>query len=197
LWQTIERDLKEVLDPHYYRKKYQNMSEHNAKLRRENKINANTYIDERTGKMSLKIPLIKPSYGMEKKMTRKTAKVNYECKKFLFKNYFSFIVDAIKEFLGHISKIMQDAKIEGYIDKMKTENNIPIEKHINTHFKEIKQAEEILKNLQSNKINKNTENEVKEVKNTVMTQNEEIIKTIQNIRAALIKDIVDRKPTEK
>lgn len=88
MWQTIERDLKEVLDPHYYRKKYENMSELNAKLRRENKINANTYVDEKTGRISLKIPLIKPNYGFEKKMTRKTAKVNYECNKFIFKNIF-------------------------------------------------------------------------------------------------------------
>ena len=64
------------------------MSELNAKLRRENKINANTYVDEKTGRISLKIPLIKPNYGFEKKMTRKAAKVNYECNKFIFKNIF-------------------------------------------------------------------------------------------------------------
>jgi hypothetical protein len=87
LWQTIERDLKEVLDPHYYSKKYQRMRDHNARLRSENKINANTYKDERTGKMSLIIPLIKPNYALEKKkMTRKTAKVNYECKLFFLLN---------------------------------------------------------------------------------------------------------------
>jgi hypothetical protein len=119
-------------------------------------------------------------------------------------NYFSYltlnyliIVDSIKEFLGHISKLIQEKKIEGYVDKMINETSIPIEKHLNTHFKEIKLAEDILKNLQSNKLNKNTENELKEVKTSVMSQNEDIIKTIQMIRANLVKDISDKKTIEK
>ena len=65
---------------------------------------------------------------------------------------------------------------------------------MNLHFREMKLAEEVLKTLQSNKINKNnTESELRETKATVTSQNEDIIKSISVIRASLIKDILDKK----
>ncbi len=86
-----------------------------------------------------------------------------------------------------------DKKLESYIDTVRHQSDdIQVDKHFNAYFKEMKAAEEILKNIQSMNL-KSTDLELRETKNNAVIQNDEILKTIQNVRNILLKDLTEKK----
>jgi hypothetical protein len=89
--------------------------------------------------------------------------------------------------------MVQDKRVESYIDVVKNSNEeINIPKHLSTHFKEMKLAEDLLKNLQSIKFNKNSDWEIRETKLNANLQNEDIMKNIKSIQNNLIKDFFEK-----
>ncbi len=72
---------------------------------------------------------------------------------------------------------------------MKDETSVQIDKHIASHFKEIKLAEEVLKSLPAAKLNKNIDQEIKDIKADVFKLNEGIANDILTRKTNLINAI--------
>lgn len=183
--------MKEVLDPRYYTKKYFRMREQNNKGKTLNDSISGSVINtlstsQYSSKQALKVPIPK-NVAEKKKVSRKINRVsNYECILLLI------LVEPIKEFIGHINKVLNDKRIENFIDKAYNEPVTSNEKNIQNHFREIRIAEDILKTIQSNKINRNTESELKDVKAIVIKDNDDILKSITQVRTNLIRDILNK-----
>jgi hypothetical protein len=99
------------------------------------------------------------------------------------------LVDHVKEFIGAISRCTSERKVEDYIDSVKNETSVQIDKHMASHFKDIKYAEDVLKSLPRAKLNKNIDQEIKDIKVDVFKLNETIANDILIRKTNLINAI--------
>ncbi len=99
------------------------------------------------------------------------------------------LVDHIREFVTAISRCTSERKVEDYIDTVKNETSVHIDRHMATHFKDIKYAEDVLKSFPGAKLNKNIDQEIKDIKVDVFKLNETIANDILTRKTNLINAI--------
>ena len=89
LWNNIENDLNEVLDPHFHKKKYEKMTILNKKVKPVESVisqvlsfkdSPQNLVKKYSSKLSMKNMPIKPIVSIDrKKLTRRTTKNANEC----------------------------------------------------------------------------------------------------------------------
>lgn len=98
----------------------------------------------------------------------------------------------LKDCMNGILHSIREDNITKYIEDVKSHSGMPIERQIQRYFPDIKKTEDVLKNIYTLKLNKNTDSDVKETKNTVTNQNELVIKYIKDAKDELLKTITEK-----
>jgi hypothetical protein len=86
---------------------------------------------------------------------------------------------------------INNENIETYINDVKNNTNLPIEKQFKKYFYSLKLAEDIIINYQSNKLNKYTNNEIKYTQDRVNEHHKKMLEYIRQTKAELIKNLLE------
>jgi len=206
----IEHDLEEVLDDHYYRKKYkEKIDEKILKLEKEKEKEREN--NENSVQNKSQQPLISKEV-IEKKST--TVRPNFvEQPSISDKPYLKHKsknnknkdtkkgrklkdktvdnLESLKECVNKIVDGIGQEHIDKYINEMRNSDDLTFDRQMMKYFPGFKETEDILKNVQSQKHNKNTDQELKETKTNANLSNEEMIKFIKDTKTKLLLSIIN------
>ena len=193
LEEHINKDLKSIIDPHYYKHQYEKLLKEHEKLRKGLKtaptenynINNYTYnpsLTTNSNKTNNSIPV----YRKRKLKNKLEIKRKFPDKELRLKE-----LKNMDDCLKQISKSINDNNINNYYNNYNNLRNYSIEQQTHTYFPDIRKANDIMREIQQDRLIRGLNKETKNKKKYVENENNKIVEQISKGKDLLLKDIIE------
>ena len=193
LEEHINKDLKSIIDPHYYKHQYEKLLKEHEKLRKGLKtaptenynINNYTYnpsLTTNSNKTNNSIPV----YRKRKLKNKLEIKRKFPDKELRLKE-----LKNMDDCLKQISKSINDNNINNYYNNFNNLRNYSIEQQTHTYFPDIRKANDIMREIQQDRLIRGLNKETKAKKKYVEIENDKIVEQISKGKDSLLKDIIE------
>ena len=193
LEEHINKDLKSIIDPHYYKHQYEKLLKEHEKLRKGLKtaptenynINNYTYnpsLTTNSNKTNNSIPV----YRKRKLKNKLEIKRKFPDKELRLKE-----LKNMDDCLKQISKSINDDNINNYYNNYNNLRNYSIEQQTHTYFPDIRKANDIMREIQQDRLIRGLNKETKNKKKYVENENNKIVEQISKGKDLLLKDIIE------
>ena len=193
LEEHINKDLKSIIDPHYYKHQYEKLLKEHEKLRKKLKtaptenynINNYTYnpsLTTNSNKTNNSIPV----YRKRKLKNKLEIKRKFPDKELRLKE-----LKNMDDCLKQISKSINDDNINNYYNNYNNLRNYSIQQQTHTYFPDIRKANDIMREIQQDRLIRGLNKETKNKKKYVENENNKIVEQISKGKDLLLKDIIE------
>ena len=193
LEEHINKDLKSIIDPHYYKHQYEKLLKEHEKLRKGLKtaptenynINNYTYnpsLTTNSNKTNNSIPV----YRKRKLKNKLEIKRKFPDKELRLKE-----LKNMDDCLKQISKSINDDNINNYYNNYNNLRNYSIQQQTHTYFPDIRKANDIMREIQQDRLIRGLNKETKNKKKYVENENNKIVEQISKGKDLLLKDIIE------
>ena len=193
LEEYINKDLKSIIDPHYYKHQYEKLLKEHEKLRKGLKtaptenynINNYTYnpsLTTNSNKTNNSIPV----YRKRKLKNKLEIKRKFPDKELRLKE-----LKNMDDCLKQISKSINDDNINNYYNNYNNLRNYSIQQQTHTYFPDIRKANDIMREIQQDRLIRGLNKETKNKKKYVENENNKIVEQISKGKDLLLKDIIE------
>ena len=193
LEEHINKDLKSIIDPHYYKHQYEKLLKEHEKLRKGLKtaptenynINNYTYnpsLTTNSNKTNNSIPV----YRKRKLKNKLEIKRKFPDKELRLKE-----LKNMDDCLKQISKSINDDNINNYYNNYNNLRNYSIQQQTHTYFPDIRKANDIMREIQQDRLIRGLNKETKNKKKYVGNENNKIVEQISKGKDLLLKDIIE------
>ena len=193
LEEHINKDLKSIIDPHYYKHQYEKLLKEHEKLRKGLKtaptenynINNYTYnpsLTTNSNKTNNSIPV----YRKRKLKNKLEIKRKFPDKELSLKE-----LKNMDDCLKQISKSINDDNINNYYNNYNNLRNYSIQQQTHTYFPDIRKANDIMREIQQDRLIRGLNKETKNKKKYVENENNKIVEQISKGKDLLLKDIIE------
>ena len=193
LEEHINKDLKSIIDPHYYKHQYEKLLKEHEKLRKGLKtaptenynINNYTYnpsLTTNSNKTNNSIPV----YRKRKLKNKLEIKRKFPDKELRLKE-----LKNMDDCLKQISKSINDDNINNYYNNNNNLRNYSIQQQTHTYFPDIRKANDIMREIQQDRLIRGLNKETKAKKKYVEIENDKIVEQISKGKDSLLKDIIE------
>ena len=190
LEEHINKDLKSIIDPHYYKHQYEKLlKEHEKSRKRMNTAPTENYnytynpsLTTNSNKTNNSIPV----YRKRKLKNKLEIKRKFPDKELRLKE-----LKNMDDCLKQISKSINENNINNYYNNYNNLRNYSIEQQTHTYFPDIRKANDIMREIQQDRLIRGLNKETKTKKKYVEIENDKIVEQISKGKDSLLKDIIE------
>ena len=193
LEEHINKDLKSIIDPHYYKHQYEKLLKEHEKLRKGLKTapTENYNINNYTYNPSLTTNSNKTNNSIAVYRKRKIKNKLEIKRKFPDKELRLKELKNMDDCLKQISKSINDDNINNYYNNYNNLRNYSIQQQTHTYFPDIRKANDIMREIQQDRLIRGLNKETKNKKKYVENENNKIVEQISKGKDLLLKDIIE------
>ena len=186
----IDEDLKSIIDPYYYKHQYEKLlKEHEKSRKRMNTAPTENY--NYTYNPSLTTNSNKTNNSIAVYRKRKIKNKLEIKRKFPDKELRLKELKNMDDCLKQISKSINDNNINNYYNNYNNLRNYSIEQQTHTYFPDIRKANDIMREIQQDRLIRGLNKETKTKKKYVEIENDKIVEQISKGKDSLLKDIIE------
>ena len=190
LEEHINKDLKSIIDPHYYKHQYEKLlKEHEKSRKRMNTAPTENY--NYTYNPSLTTNSNKTNNSIAVYRKRKIKNKLEIKRKFPDKELRLKELKNMDDCLKQISKSINENNINNYYNNYNNLRNYSIEQQTHTYFPDIRKANDIMREIQQDRLIRGLNKETKTKKKYVEIENDKIVEQISKGKDSLLKDIIE------
>ncbi len=179
----IDEDLASINSPNYYRKQYEKfINDKNEKLKKKNNPTISTEISNNNNNFSTSPLFIRRKNKKKIEIKRKFPDKDLRIKE----------LEDMDNVLNKISLAVSDDNIKKYYDDYKILRNFNFEEQKHNYFDGMRKANNILKDIQQDKLIRGLNQETKSKRRYVDHENDRIVEQILHSRDVLLKDIAEQ-----
>ncbi len=179
----IDEDLATINSPNYYRKQYEKfINDKNEKLKKKNNPTISTEISNNNNNFSTSPLFIRRKNKKKIEIKRKFPDKDLRIKE----------LEDMDNVLNKISVAVSDDNIKRYYDDYKILRNFDFEEQKHNYFDGMRKANNILKDIQQDKLIRGLNQETKSKRRYVDHENDRIVEQILHSRDVLLKDIAEQ-----
>ena len=184
----IDEDLKSIIDPYYYKHQYEKLlKEHEKSRKRMNTAPTENYnytynpsLTTNSNKTNNSIPV----YRKRKLKNKLEIKRKFPDKELRLKE-----LKNMDDCLKQISKSINDNNINNYYNNYNNLRNYSIEQQTHTYFPDIRKANDIMREIQQDRLIRGLNQDTKLKKKYVDGENNRIVDQISKSKDLLLKEI--------
>ena len=186
----IDEDLKSIIDPYYYKHQYEKLlKEHEKSRKRMNTAPTENY--NYTYNPSLTTNSNKTNNSIAVYRKRKIKNKLEIKRKFPDKELRLKELKNMDDCLKQISKSINENNINNYYNNYNNLRNYSIEQQTHTYFPDIRKANDIMREIQQDRLIRGLNKETKTKKKYVEIENDKIVEQISKGKDSLLKDIIE------
>ena len=190
----IDQDLKSIIDPYYYKHQYEKLLKEYEKSRK--RINTAptenyNYNNNYTYNPSLTTNSNKTNNSIAVYRKRKIKNKLEIKRKFPDKELRLKELKNMDDCLKQISKSINENNINNYYNNYNNLRNYSIEQQTHTYFPDIRKANDIMREIQQDRLIRGLNKETKTKKKYVEIENDKIVEQISKGKDSLLKDIIE------
>ena len=190
LEEHINKDLKSIIDPHYYKHQYEKLlKEHEKSRKRMNTAPTENY--NYTYNPSLTTNSNKTNNSIAVYRKRKIKNKLEIKRKFPDKELRLKELKNMDDCLKQISKSINENNINNYYNNYNNLRNYSIQQQTHTYFPDIRKANDIMREIQQDRLIRGLNKETKTKKKYVEIENDKIVEQISKGKDSLLKDIIE------